>query len=112
MKVGAVNADEHKGLGGQYGVQGFPTIKFFGADKYKPLDYQSKSFTFDVICWDVVSINHRLTFFSKILTILSSLEDPSKKKKKKKKIKLYHLYVQQTYRYLPFDITTKHIINE
>jgi protein disulfide-isomerase A6 len=37
-----VNADEHKGLGGQYGVQGFPTIKFFGEDKYKPQDYQSK----------------------------------------------------------------------
>lgn len=42
VKVGAVNADEHKGLGGQYGVQGFPTIKFFGDDKYKPLDYQNQ----------------------------------------------------------------------
>lgn len=40
VKVGAVNADDHKGLGGQYGVQGFPTIKIFGADKFKPTDYQ------------------------------------------------------------------------
>ncbi|CAG5122802.1 unnamed protein product, partial [Candidula unifasciata] len=40
VKVGAVNADEHQGLGGQYGVQGFPTIKIFGADKFKPTDYQ------------------------------------------------------------------------
>ncbi|CAL1543731.1 unnamed protein product [Lymnaea stagnalis] len=40
VKVGAVNADEHKGLGGQYGVSGFPTIKIFGADKFKPTDYQ------------------------------------------------------------------------
>ena len=29
VKVGAVNADDHKSLGGQYGVRGFPTIKMF-----------------------------------------------------------------------------------
>ena len=34
-----MNADEHKSLGGQYGVQGFPTIKIFGANKKKPEDY-------------------------------------------------------------------------
>ena len=39
VKVGAVDADEHRGLGGQYGVKGFPTIKVFGADKFKPTDY-------------------------------------------------------------------------
>ncbi|KAK7091295.1 protein disulfide-isomerase A6 homolog [Littorina saxatilis] len=42
VKVGAVDADAHGGLGSQYGVKGFPTIKFFGDDKYKPLDYQSQ----------------------------------------------------------------------
>jgi len=40
VKVGAVNADEHRSLGGQYGVQGFPTIKVFGLNKGKPEDYQ------------------------------------------------------------------------
>lgn len=40
VKVGAVNADEHKSLGGQYGIQGFPTIKVFGDNKQKPTDYQ------------------------------------------------------------------------
>lgn len=40
MKVGAVDADQHKSLGGQYGVRGFPTIKIFGANKNKPEDYQ------------------------------------------------------------------------
>lgn len=39
VKVGAVNADDHKSLGGQYGVQGFPSIKIFGANKKKPTDY-------------------------------------------------------------------------
>lgn len=40
VKVGAVDADQHKSLGGQYGIQGFPTIKIFGANKNKPEDYQ------------------------------------------------------------------------
>ncbi|OCT81232.1 hypothetical protein XELAEV_18028048mg [Xenopus laevis] len=40
VKVGAVNADQHQSLGGQYGVRGFPTIKVFGANKNKPDDYQ------------------------------------------------------------------------
>lgn len=40
VKLGAVDADQHKSLGGQYGVRGFPTIKIFGANKHKPEDYQ------------------------------------------------------------------------
>ncbi|KAM7395257.1 hypothetical protein PAMA_006833 [Pampus argenteus] len=40
VKVGAVDADQHKSLGSQYGVRGFPTIKVFGADKNKPEEYQ------------------------------------------------------------------------
>ena len=35
-----MNADEHKSLGGRFGVQGFPTLKIFGANKNKPTDYQ------------------------------------------------------------------------
>ncbi|XP_029451753.1 protein disulfide-isomerase A6 [Rhinatrema bivittatum] len=40
VKVGAVDADKHQSLGGQYGVGGFPTIKVFGSNKNKPEDYQ------------------------------------------------------------------------
>lgn len=39
IKVGAVNADEHKELAGRYAVRGYPTIKIFGANKQKPEDY-------------------------------------------------------------------------
>lgn len=69
MKVGAVNADEHKQLGSQFGVKGkldykriklnhrliiifyfffeficsgFPTIKIFGANKRSPIDYNNQ----------------------------------------------------------------------
>jgi protein disulfide-isomerase A6 len=40
--VGAVDCDQesNKQLCGQYGVQGFPTIKVFGANKNKPEDYK------------------------------------------------------------------------
>lgn len=38
-KVGAINCDEEKSLAGRFGIQGFPTIKVFGADKKKPKDY-------------------------------------------------------------------------
>lgn len=34
-----MNADEHKDLGGRFGVKGFPTVKIFGANKNKPEDY-------------------------------------------------------------------------
>ncbi|KAM9317214.1 protein disulfide-isomerase A6 [Gastrophryne carolinensis] len=40
VKIGAVDADEHKSLGGQFQIQGFPTIKVFGANKNRPDDYQ------------------------------------------------------------------------
>ncbi|KAL1123640.1 hypothetical protein AAG570_002716 [Ranatra chinensis] len=39
VKVGGVNADEHKSLGGRFGVRGFPTVKIFGANKNKPEDF-------------------------------------------------------------------------
>lgn len=40
--MGAVDADQHKSLGGQFGVQGFPTIKVFGANKRSPSDFNGQ----------------------------------------------------------------------
>ncbi|KAM3931411.1 protein disulfide-isomerase A6 [Leptodactylus fuscus] len=40
VKLGAVDCDQHKTLGGQYEIRGYPTIKIFGANKRKPEDYQ------------------------------------------------------------------------
>merc|ERR1711920_32933 len=42
VNVAAVDCDQHKDIAGRFGVQGFPTIKVFGADKYKPTDYQGQ----------------------------------------------------------------------
>lgn len=42
VKVGALNADEHKSTGAQYGVRGFPTIKVFGDDKKKPIAHEGQ----------------------------------------------------------------------
>ncbi len=40
VRLGAVNADEHRSLGSRYGVQGFPAIKVFGTNKNSPTDYR------------------------------------------------------------------------
>lgn len=40
VKVGAADVDEHKSLGSQFGIQGFPTIKIFGGNKASPEDYK------------------------------------------------------------------------
>ncbi|XP_014780796.1 protein disulfide-isomerase A6 homolog isoform X1 [Octopus bimaculoides] len=40
VKLGQLDADAHRGMAGEYGIQGFPTIKVFGQHKSKPEDYQ------------------------------------------------------------------------
>ena len=40
VKLGAVDMDAHASVGQPYGIQGFPTIKFFGNDKSKPMAYE------------------------------------------------------------------------
>ena len=44
MKVGAADVDQHKELGGRFGIQGFPTIKIFAGNKNKPEDYRGPRF--------------------------------------------------------------------
>ena len=41
FKIGAIDADAEKTIGGKYGIKGFPTVKFFGIHKDKPVDYNS-----------------------------------------------------------------------
>ncbi|XP_047985206.1 protein disulfide-isomerase A6 homolog [Leguminivora glycinivorella] len=40
IKVGAVDADQHKSLSSKYGVNGFPTIKVFTGSKHTPYQGQ------------------------------------------------------------------------
>ena len=49
VKVGAVDADAHKNLGGRFGVKGFPTIKYFGLQKNSPKDYESGRTAADLV---------------------------------------------------------------
>ena len=39
VSVGAVDMTTDESVGRPYDVKGFPTLKFFGFDKTKPLDY-------------------------------------------------------------------------
>ena len=49
VKIGAVNMDEEKSLGPQYNIQGFPTIKFFGANKKNVEEYQGGREADDIV---------------------------------------------------------------
>ncbi|GLI71386.1 hypothetical protein VaNZ11_016579 [Volvox africanus] len=40
VKIGAVDCTAHQAVCSEFGVQGYPTIKFFGADKRSPEEYQ------------------------------------------------------------------------
>ena len=39
VKVGAIDLDVHKGFGMEYGIKGFPTLKFFSGRGNLPTDY-------------------------------------------------------------------------
>ena len=39
LSIGKVDADDHKELGRRFGVQGFPTLKWFDGKSDKPQDY-------------------------------------------------------------------------
>lgn len=39
IKIGAVDADQEKDLAQRFSIKGYPTIKIFGKDKSKPVDY-------------------------------------------------------------------------
>lgn len=54
VNVGAVDADAHKSLAAQYGIQGFPTIKLMYADssgKVKAVDYNGGRTAKDIAAW-------------------------------------------------------------
>lgn len=40
VTVGKVDADEHRDLGRRFGIQGFPTLKWFDGKSDKPEDYK------------------------------------------------------------------------
>ncbi|XP_058448049.1 protein disulfide-isomerase A6 homolog [Malaya genurostris] len=48
IKVGGINCEEERGLCGQHGVQGYPTIKIFGANKRSPVDYNGQRTAKDI----------------------------------------------------------------
>ncbi|KAK9811676.1 hypothetical protein WJX72_008165 [[Myrmecia] bisecta] len=53
VKVGAVDADQHKELGGEYGIQGFPTIKLMNVKngKIKASDYKGGRTAKDIVTY-------------------------------------------------------------
>jgi len=59
VNVAAVDATQDQSLAQKYGVQGYPTIKVFGADKRNPTDYQGQR-TADAIVGEGMSQARKL----------------------------------------------------
>ena len=52
VKLGAVDATVHQGLAGEYGVQGYPTIKYFPAgNKKSAQEYDGGRTADDIVAW-------------------------------------------------------------
>ncbi|TYZ62305.1 hypothetical protein PybrP1_009752 [[Pythium] brassicae (nom. inval.)] len=48
-RLGAVDATAHQALAQKYGIQGYPTLKEFGANKDKPTDYRGGRTKKDIV---------------------------------------------------------------
>jgi protein disulfide-isomerase A6 len=57
VKVGAVDMTKHQSVGAPYEVRGFPTLKFFAADKSKPIDYDGARTTKDLAAFALKHIS-------------------------------------------------------
>eukprot|EP00656_Telonema_subtile_P008757 TRINITY_DN14091_c0_g1_i1.p1 TRINITY_DN14091_c0_g1~~TRINITY_DN14091_c0_g1_i1.p1 ORF type:complete len:461 (-),score=156.44 TRINITY_DN14091_c0_g1_i1:103-1407(-) len=61
VKLGALDATVHKTVAGQYGVKGFPTIKYFGADKSAgPQDYEGGRSKADIVTFGMDALEASL----------------------------------------------------
>jgi protein disulfide-isomerase A6 len=80
VKVVAVDATAHQQIASKYQVQGFPTIKIFGADKKTPIDYQGQR-TADAMVKEAMKAANQLI---KDRTSGGSKSSGSKDKKEKK----------------------------
>lgn len=65
VKVGAIDMDKYRNAGSAYNVKGFPTLKFFGANKSSPLDYNGGRTARDIVDYVLGqvknTVNQRLT---------------------------------------------------
>jgi protein disulfide-isomerase A1 len=49
VKLGKVDATEHKEVSGRFGIKGFPTLKFFKSGK--PTEYTGGRTSAEIVSW-------------------------------------------------------------
>eukprot|EP00759_Apiculatamorpha_spiralis_P040167 PhF_6_TR38834/c1_g1_i2/m.58075/K09584/PDIA6, TXNDC7; protein disulfide-isomerase A6 len=90
VRLGAVDADTHRSLGSQFGVEGFPTIKYFGENKKSPKDYDGGRKAADIVDYSLKAV--RSIVDARLATAGIKLpneqkEEPPKKEEKKEEPK-------------------------
>ena len=84
VKVAAIDATANEKTAQTYGIQGFPTVKIFGADKKNPIDYQGQRTSDAVVSEAMKATNGMVKDRKKGKT---SSADSSKSQEKKEKPK-------------------------
>lgn len=57
VKLGAVDATVHTGIGNRYQIKGYPTIKYFAAGvKSSPVDYDGGRTASDIVAWGLSKV--------------------------------------------------------
>ena len=51
MNLGALDATQHASVSNDYGVRGYPTIKYFPAGSTEPEDYEGGRTADDIVAW-------------------------------------------------------------
>ena len=58
VNIGSVDMTTDQSVGAAYNIQGFPTLKFFGEDKTKPIDYSGSRSASDMITFVLEQIKN------------------------------------------------------
>ena len=87
VNVGAVDMTTDQEAGAAYGIQGFPTIKFFGFDKSKPADYQGQRDDTSIVNYALEKVNSEVRKRQSGKTGGSSSSSSSTNQNKKKESK-------------------------
>lgn len=85
VNVGAVDMTTDESVGAPYGIQGFPTIKFFGFDKSKPADYQGSRDADGIVNYGLEKVNSEVRKRMKGGASSKSSDSSSSSKGKEKK---------------------------
>jgi protein disulfide-isomerase A6 len=81
VTIAKVDADDHKSLGKRFGVQGFPTLKWFDGKSDKPVDFDGGRDLESLAKWITEKTGLKMKTKGKLPSQITFLDDKSFKEK-------------------------------